>query len=65
MPKSRGGMGFRDLELFNDSMLAKRAWRLLENPDSLCARVLKGRYYPDGNILIADARIMHRQFGEQ
>jgi hypothetical protein len=53
VPKSNGGMGFRDLELFNDAMLDKQAWRLLENPNSLCARVLKGRYYPDVTIFYA------------
>lgn len=49
----KGGMGFRDLEVFNDAMLAKQAWRLMENPDSLCARVFRGRYYADGNFLQA------------
>ena len=27
--------------------------RLLQNPESLCARVLGAKYYPDGNILMA------------
>jgi hypothetical protein len=51
--KGRGGLGFRDLQKFNDAMLGKQAWRLLVNPHSLCARVLKGRYYPNGDILSA------------
>ena len=52
-PKVSGGMGFRDLPLFNKAMLGKQGWRLMTRPDSLCARVLKGRYYQDGDFLSA------------
>jgi hypothetical protein len=34
-------------------MLAKQVWRLVVNPDSLCAQVLKAKYYPHGDILKA------------
>ena len=49
--KGKGGMGFRDLRLFNQALLAKQAWRLLVYPDSLCAKLMKAKYYPQGHIL--------------
>ena len=53
IPKSEGGMGFRDLYSFNLAMLAKQCWRLVTDADSLVARVLKAKYYPNGSILTA------------
>jgi hypothetical protein len=35
------------------AMLAKQAWRLLTCPDSLCARVLAAKYFPEGGVLKA------------
>jgi hypothetical protein len=49
--KKQGGMGFRDLHCFNLAMLAKKIWRLVEAPESLCAQILRAEYYPSGDPL--------------
>ena len=49
--KKKGGMGYRDLHLFNLAMLARQGWRLIVELDSLCAQVLRAKYYPNGDLL--------------
>jgi hypothetical protein len=51
-------MGFRDLEVFNIVLLAKQGLRLISFPDSLLARILKKKYYPNGAFL--EARMGYR-----
>jgi hypothetical protein len=52
-PKIWGGLGFRDIELVNLALLAREAWRILNEPNSLSARILKAMYYPDVDFLDA------------
>jgi hypothetical protein len=51
LPKDEGGLGFRDLYSFNLAMLARQSWRLLQAPESLCAQVLRAKYFPNGYLL--------------
>ncbi|GLT27734.1 hypothetical protein SLA2020_027110 [Shorea laevis] len=54
--KRLGGLGFRTLHEFNLAMLGKQGWRLLTNPDSLAAQILKAKYFPRTSFLTADLR---------
>lgn len=49
IPLDCGGLGFRNFRDFNLALLAKQMWRLLKFPQSLLARILKGRYYRHSN----------------
>ena len=52
-PKSLGGMGFQELQKFNDTMLGKQVWRLLQNQDSLFVKFFKTKFFPHGTIFYA------------
>lgn len=46
-----GGLGFREIENFNDALLAKHTWRLLKDPSSLLGQALLNKYCREGNLL--------------
>ncbi|XP_073137815.1 uncharacterized protein [Henckelia pumila] len=52
-PKGMGGLGFRQLDTFNKALLAKQIWRIIKDPDSLVARVLKARYFCHQDVMEA------------
>lgn len=57
--KGQEGMGFRDLEDFNTAMLAKMAWRFLNNHEAFWVKIPKGLYFSREVLLKArnEARV--------
>ncbi|KAH1032176.1 hypothetical protein J1N35_044350, partial [Gossypium stocksii] len=51
--KEDKGLGFQNLDKFNIAILAKQGWRLINFPNSLLARFLKAKYYPNSKFLNA------------
>ncbi|XP_040367431.1 uncharacterized protein LOC121050669 [Rosa chinensis] len=52
--KLEGGLGFRDMHLFNLSLLAKQGWRLIHRPKSLVAPLFKAKYHPNVDFMDAE-----------
>lgn len=54
-PKETGGFNFRDLVCFNQAMLVKQVWRVLDNPNLSISKILRGIYFPSSSVLDASA----------
>lgn len=46
--------GFRNLEVFNLALSARRSWSIMEDPSLLSDRILKAVYFPNDTILTAE-----------
>ena len=50
-------MRFKEIEKFNEALLAKQVWCMINNPNSLCHRVFKARFFSMYSILEAQDSI--------
>ncbi|KAA3469211.1 reverse transcriptase [Gossypium australe] len=48
--QGHGGIGFRDLHLFNVALLGRQVWRLLTCKDTLCYELLSAKYFSNVDI---------------
>ena len=51
--KSIGMMGFWDLQKFNNAMLAKQVWCLIDQKETLLFKVFSAEYFLNGCVLNA------------
>ena len=49
--KSKGGLGFRDIICFNKALLANQSWKIMQNPESLVAKVMAAKYCHRGSFM--------------
>jgi hypothetical protein len=62
-PKANGGLDIRNFEAFNITMVAKQTWNIVQNPDSLVAKVIKARYFPRSSLFEASEVIIRALLG--
>lgn len=60
-PKHEGEMSFKNLRTFNEALLTKQGWRLMQNENSLLHKVFKTRYFPHER---QDGRWLQMENGE-
>jgi len=51
--QNKGRLGFWDLVIFNKALLAKQGWRIMKEPNSVAAKILISKYFPNSSFLEA------------
>ena len=49
-PKINGGLGIKNLRFWNDALLAKHVWNLINNKNSLWVQWVRENYIGDRNF---------------
>lgn len=48
--KENGGLGIRDLGLFNKALMLKIVWQVAANEDKLWVQIMRAKYFPRGGF---------------
>lgn len=56
-PTLAGEMGFKDLKIVKETLLAKQGWRIMQDKSILLHKIFKARYFPWDNFL--ESRMWH------
>ena len=56
--KKKWVVGFKEIEKFNDDLLAKKVWQMINNSESLYFWVFKARLFPNCSILDAKDNVV-------
>jgi hypothetical protein len=49
-PKNQGGLGIRDMELINKSLLIHTAWNIVMDKNPFLSNIMKAKYYPNSSF---------------
>jgi hypothetical protein len=60
--KDREGLGFRDLQIFNQALLARQAWRLLVFPDSFMCKNFESSVLEINSVKILWSSLLRKTF---
>jgi hypothetical protein len=52
-PKNQGGLGIRDMELINKSLLINTTWNVITDKNPFLSNILKAKYYPNSSFWTA------------
>lgn len=61
-PKKEGGLGIKNIQATNMSLLCSAAWRIAQEPNSMIARILKAKYHPGTTIWLANKSVLKSAF---
>nr|KYP42290.1 hypothetical protein KK1_036332 [Cajanus cajan] len=63
-PKTHGGLGVKDISLFNNALLSKWKWNLFHQKNCLWWKVLNSKYRGWCNLGVGKLVIIHLYDGE-